>query len=89
MSNGQSSNGSWRVVIAKQLELIPKSYIRRIRQVIEEIATNPFGGGIRRLEGSETLWRRRVGNYRILFETLPSQRAIFIYEIARRTSSTY
>jgi len=54
-----------------------------------EMRENPFAGDIARLKAQPTAWRRRVGNYRILYDILPEQLRIVITGIARRTSTTY
>jgi len=50
---------------------------------------NPFQGDIKRLKGQQTAWRRRVGNYRILYDLFPDEQLIVVSAILRRTSSTY
>lgn len=50
---------------------------------------DPFSGDIVRLKGQPTAWRRRVGNYRILFDVYPQQLLVLVTAIARRTSTTY
>jgi len=49
---------------------------------------NPFQGDIRKLQGLPG-FRRRVGNWRILFEALPESKHIVVAAIERRTSTTY
>lgn len=93
MLNGVSSNKSWRVVVAeyaeKQLARIPRGSSDRISKIFDEMAVNPWHGDVDRIKGEEYVWRRRVGAYRIIFEVFPNEKAIFVYEINRRTSSTY
>jgi mRNA-degrading endonuclease RelE of RelBE toxin-antitoxin system len=51
---------------------------------------NPFSGDIVRLKGQDdTAWRRRVGEYRILYVLFPGERLIVVTAIRRRTSTTY
>ena len=93
MSNGKSSNRSWRVVLAdrtkKQLRRIPVTSRERISRALNAIESDPWSGDIDKLDGDEISWRRRVGNYRIIFDILSTERVVFIHEITRRTSSTY
>lgn len=93
MLNGDNLNMKWHVVVAerakKHLSRIPKEYIKRIKYVIDKMELDPWSGDIERLKGEGYLWRRRIGSYRILFEILTDQRIVFIYEIKRRSSSTY
>jgi mRNA interferase RelE/StbE len=84
---------NWRVFIAnsakKQLRQFPPNDLKRISLSIDQLAFNPFVGDVVKLEGRGNVWRRRLGNYRIIFELFPKERVIFIYDITRRTSSTY
>jgi mRNA-degrading endonuclease RelE of RelBE toxin-antitoxin system len=56
---------------------------------LEEMQVNPFGGDLVRLKGEPSLWRRRVGAYRIFFDVRMEARVIEVVDIARRTSTTY
>ncbi|MBI2639441.1 MAG: type II toxin-antitoxin system RelE/ParE family toxin [Candidatus Sungbacteria bacterium] len=91
MPNGTKSNETWRVVVnksaQKQIDRIPDKDAKRISGEVEGMGYNPFLGDIVKL--GDYRWRRRVGNYRIMYNILPNQRVIFIYDIRRRTSSTY
>ena len=51
--------------------------------------SDPFGGDVKRLKGPGTAWRRRVGNYRIIYDLDLERHIIDVLEIARRTSTTY
>jgi mRNA-degrading endonuclease RelE of RelBE toxin-antitoxin system len=48
---------------------------------------NPFQGDLRKLQGLPG-FRRRVGDWRILFEVIPENRHVVVAAIERRTSTT-
>jgi mRNA-degrading endonuclease RelE of RelBE toxin-antitoxin system len=50
---------------------------------------DPFQGDLKRLKEMSTAWRRRVGNYRIIYDLYFEERRIVISAILRRTSTTY
>ena len=50
---------------------------------------DPFQGDLKRLKGKDTAWRRRVGNYRIIYDLYFDEHLIVIQGILRRTSATY
>lgn len=83
----------WTVVITKstdkQLLRLPAKQRSQILAAIYKMKPDPFSGGALKLKGEVNAWRLRVGNYRILFEVLNEKRAIFVYDIVRRTSTTY
>ena len=73
----------------KALKRIERKDAKRIVEVFEELVMDPYVGDIRKMEGENDTWRRRVGSYRIKYEIEVSQKAIRILEVKRRTSNTY
>jgi mRNA-degrading endonuclease RelE of RelBE toxin-antitoxin system len=49
---------------------------------------DPFQGDIRKLQGLPG-FRRRVGNWRVMFDLILEERRIVVAAIERRTSTTY
>ncbi len=84
---------NWRVVftnVAKRhLRKIPREDARRIEVTVREMEENPFDGDIVKLGGEGDRWRRRIGEYRMMYSLDLKGEIIFIYDIERRTSSTY
>lgn len=84
---------NWRIIIAdsakKNFRRLPKNDSKLIEKIIDQMELSPFGGDIVKLGGEENTWRRRVGNYRIIFEIFSEKNIIYIYHIKRRTSKTY
>jgi mRNA-degrading endonuclease RelE of RelBE toxin-antitoxin system len=82
----------WTVVLAgparKALKRVPHVDRSRIEATLAGIEDDSFQGDIRKLQGL-TGFRRRVGNWRILFEVNLERRHIVIAAIERRTSTTY
>lgn len=82
----------WTVVLAgparKSLKRIPSRDARRILTALEEMQENPFSGDVRKLQGLPG-FRRRVGDWRILFEIVPERRHVAVATIERRSSTTY
>ena len=74
---------------AKNLKKIPSKDQARILEALREIAENPFSGDIEKIAGEAHVWRRRVGNYRILFELEMKEKLVMVHDITRRTSATY
>jgi mRNA-degrading endonuclease RelE of RelBE toxin-antitoxin system len=82
----------WTVTVAdparKQVAKFPARDQLRIAAAIGAMADDPFFGDTIKLEDFGDRWRRRVGNYRVLFTVYPG-RAILVSAIVRRTSTTY
>lgn len=87
-------NAGWKLKIRdriwKDLARIPRKDCESILEVIEnEIISNPYSGDIEKMKGEDNSWRRRVGSYRIFYEVIVKEKAIYIFRIERRSSNTY
>jgi mRNA interferase RelE/StbE len=83
----------WNLVVTgsaqKELRNLPRRDRERVRAALLDMCDDPFRGDLRRLQAQTAAWRRRVGNYRILFDVDPNERLILVHAIVRRTSTTY
>lgn len=84
---------SWRIYIRgkakKQLKRLPTGYFKLLERTIDDMRLHPYVGDTKKMEGAENVWRRRVGAYRVEFEVYEKEKLIYIFEIRRRTTSTY
>jgi mRNA-degrading endonuclease RelE of RelBE toxin-antitoxin system len=85
---------TWELVVAKSaqkdLQKLPPRDRERVEAALLAMRENPFSGDIVRLKGHEgAAWRRRVGEYRILYLLYVRERLILVTAIRRRTSTTY
>jgi mRNA-degrading endonuclease RelE of RelBE toxin-antitoxin system len=62
---------------------------RRLEAALTRMQIDPFAGDIRRLLGQGRCWRRRVGDWRIIFSVKSTDRIVSIESIVRRSSMTY
>ncbi len=51
----------------KELEKLPKQVLAKTIAAIQELASNPFPHGVKKLTGFKQTYHVRVGNYRILY----------------------
>lgn len=83
----------WRVIVdpaaVKQLLRLPGKDRTRMRSVLAEMGVNPFRGDIKKMKGEDSVWRRRVGAYRIKYELRTSEDIVYVFDIERRSSNTY
>ena len=84
---------AWNLQIAgpaqKDFQRLPKRDQRRVRIALLSMQADPFLGDIKRLKGQQTAWRRRIGDYRIVYDLYSEQGLIIVSGILRRTSTTY
>jgi mRNA interferase RelE/StbE len=83
----------WHLVLTgpaqKDFRKLPPADQRRVSRALKAMEADPFRGDIGRLKGQPTAWRRRVGNYRIIYDLHLEDRLIVVSGILRRTSTTY
>ena len=83
----------WDLYVAgparKQLERMPAKDRERILAVFVTMCENPFQGDIQHLKNQPSAFRRRVGDWRILFDADPHRHLVVVTAIERRTTTTY
>ena len=75
--------------VARQLKRLPRKESERVVSVIQQFASSPYDGDVEKMSGTEDLWRRRVGSYRIKYEINITRKSIVIISVERRASHTY
>jgi mRNA interferase RelE/StbE len=70
------------------LKLPPKDQAR-VKNALIAMEEDLFSGDVKRLKGQISAWRRRVGNYRIVYDLYLEDKKIIVHGILRRTSTTY
>ncbi|MBS9783199.1 MAG: type II toxin-antitoxin system RelE/ParE family toxin [Pasteurella sp.] len=81
----------WTVKATKQLLKIDRRYIKSIKDSVATLVNFPdVYLDIKKLKGSQSQYRIRVGKYRIIFEVIDDEpRIISIQTIKRRNEQTY
>ena len=72
----------------KEFQKLPARDQARVKDALLAMQI-PFSGDIKRLKGQAAAWRRRVGNYRIVYDLHVEEHRIVVAGILRRTSTTY
>lgn len=84
---------TWELLLAgpatRAFKRMPAADRRRVLAALDALAHDPFSGDIVRLTGLPVAWRRRVGDWRILFDVEVEPHRVLVHEIVRRTSTTY
>jgi mRNA interferase RelE/StbE len=70
----------------KSLKRVPAADLRRILGAIHTLATDPRAGDVVKLKGTDA-FRRRVGDYRIIFTVDFQARAVRVLDVLRRTTT--
>ncbi|MFZ2726076.1 MAG: type II toxin-antitoxin system RelE/ParE family toxin [Methylococcaceae bacterium] len=68
----------------KQLLQLPKPIINKVSALIDILATNPHPIGHKKLVGSDSTYRIRCGDYRIIYSVFEQRLIINIVKIGHR-----
>jgi mRNA interferase RelE/StbE len=83
----------WGLVIAsrakRELRRLTDPERRQIDGAFSEMCRNPYDGDVRFIKGADGAFRRRTGDWRILYDLEPEHKVIVITAIKRRGSNTY
>jgi mRNA interferase RelE/StbE len=74
----------WKSSSEKDFKHIDKQYIHRILNVIENLSTNPFPIQCKKLHDSESSYRIRIGDYRVIYQVDSKTKTITIYYVRHR-----
>jgi mRNA interferase RelE/StbE len=74
----------WKRSAKKELKKLDKQIIPRILQAIENLAEDPWQLESKKLVGSDTIYRIRVGDYRVIYSIESSVLTIEIIKVGHR-----
>ncbi len=75
----------------RNLRELPKAIQKRVSRVLTQMESDPFLGDVKALHGEEWkgVFRRRIGDYRLLFVTNHDKRIVSVLGILHRSGKTY
>jgi len=76
---------SWKRAALKEVQRLPKQTVTRVVKVVEALAENPYPSGVKKLIGAETVYRVRVGNYRIIYSVETTNLVVEIIRVRHRS----
>ena len=68
----------------KSLAKLPADLQKRIVRAVELLAENPRPHGVVKMEGDETLWRIRVGDFHVVYEIHDSVLLVMVLRVGHR-----
>jgi mRNA-degrading endonuclease RelE of RelBE toxin-antitoxin system len=75
----------------RDLRNLPKPIQKRVARALDQMQTNPFQGDVKALQGEEwkVVFRRCLGDYRVILLPDSEQHTVRVLRIAIRSSKTY
>jgi mRNA interferase RelE/StbE len=78
----------YRLVVARSAERdlagLPNALQERIISAIDRLASEPRPPGVKKLKGPGSLWRIRVGDYRVIYTIRDKERVVDVSHIRDR-----
>lgn len=68
----------------KQLESLPTKIALAILEKIDQLETNPYPNGYKKIKGFTDYYRIRVGSYRVIYEVQNHELIIMVIKIGHR-----
>ncbi|MEW6686942.1 MAG: type II toxin-antitoxin system RelE/ParE family toxin [Candidatus Edwardsbacteria bacterium] len=66
------------------LRKIDRKFIPKILEAIESLSENPFPVQSRKMKGSESSYRLRVGDYRVIYQIDTEKKIVTVYYARHR-----
>ena len=70
--------------VDNQLDALPEPVFRRINQALQDLCNNPRPSGVKKMQGTATTYRVRVGGYRIVYGVDDTAQEIRLLRIGDR-----
>ena len=70
--------------VYKQLQQLPRQVFSAALNAIITLTHNPRPAGVKKLVGSHSDWRIRIGEYRIIYEINDSAKTITVLQVEHR-----
>jgi mRNA interferase RelE/StbE len=84
---------NWGLILSNQasrtIRRAPWNERDQITRALRLLSADPYSGDRKLLKGTNGTLRRRVGNWRILYELEADRRVLIVIAIKRRGSNTY
>lgn len=74
----------WKRSAIKELEKLPRPMHSKIVSAVDNLASNPYPQGVRKLVGTENSYRIRVGDYRVLYNIIENRLIVEIVRVGHR-----
>lgn len=74
----------WKASAEHDLKKLDRQYIPKILTAVDALSENPFSAKCKKLKGSKSSYRIRIGDYRAVYQVNTQHKTIVIYHIRHR-----
>jgi mRNA interferase RelE/StbE len=84
MASGIKYRIEFAPAATRQLEKLPRDIQVRLSRKIDTLAERPRPEGVKKLEGDASLYRIRVGSYRVIYSIQDKLRLVLVVTLGKR-----
>jgi mRNA interferase RelE/StbE len=74
----------WKRSATKELQKLPQQMILKIIAAVENLSSNPYPPGVRKLVSTENSYRIRIGDYRLVYNIGEDKLIVEIIRVRHR-----
>ncbi|MHB1926713.1 MAG: type II toxin-antitoxin system RelE family toxin [Leptospirillum sp.] len=74
----------WKRSAEKELRKLPKEIIRKLLDQVSMLSRDPFPAGVKKIVNTESVFRLRAGDYRLIFRVEQSKLIIEVILVGHR-----
>ncbi len=74
----------WKNSAVRELKTLDKQLIPKILLKAESLENNPFPQNCKKLHGVESVYRIRIGDYRVIYQVDTRKNIVTIYHVRHR-----
>jgi mRNA interferase RelE/StbE len=74
----------WKRPAIKELQKLPRPMISKIVSAVDNLSSNPYPQGVRKLVNTENSYRIRIGDYRVLYNIVEKRLIIEVIRVGHR-----
>lgn len=69
---------SWDRAAERTIARLPEDARKALRDIADDLAENPWPGGCSKMEGTKAQWKKRTGNYRLVWAVVKREQRVII-----------
>ncbi len=74
----------WKSSAERDLRALDRRFTKTIVEAVETLAENPFPPKSRKLQGVESSFRLRVGDFRVIYQVDTAGKSVTIFHVRHR-----
>ena len=74
----------WSNKARKQFRKLPKDVQGRVLAFVDSLKENPVPSGIKKMKGYDGIYRKRLGEYRVVWEFIENRLVVLVLKVGPR-----